>query len=195
MLKIIAVTYRQTTELEVFLGSLLLQTCPAWSVELIHDGKVPDDVCEVMKKYSLDKRIKFICSKNRVGNWGHKNRNIGLTHIIPCSTDWVLQTNADNYYTPEFVEQVLSAAALENVGIVMTDTVHSHLHYGYHSSRLFEGGLDLGCFIVRSDIAVKTGFTKEHFSADGFYAVECAKECERQGLVAAHISKALFVHN
>jgi GT2 family glycosyltransferase len=193
MVSILAVTYFQETELEVFIGSLLLQTRPDWKLYLVHDGVPPEKVCRIVGRYA-DPRITFWHSEERNGKWGHPNRKKALEALEGNPDDFVLQTNADNYYCPDFVKQMLDSAK-PGVGIVMSDTLHSHLNYGYHRSQLFEGGLDLGCFIVRYDVAKSVGFKFDHFSADGAYAVDCGAECARRGLSVAHIARALFVHN
>lgn len=195
-IKIIAVTYNHTTELEVFIGSLLLQTCPDWTCEVWHDGPAPLIVKGIMEKYSNDNRIKLRETAERSGFWGHVNRGIALDSLVGDSDDFILQTNADNYMTPGFVEQMLKAAkSREKVGIVFSNTVHSHLKWGLHKSELYEGGIDCGCCMVRLDIAKKVRFLWTHFSADGKYLEECAVEANKRGLCAIHIDRPLFVHN
>lgn len=192
-MQIIAVTFGHTTELEVFIGSLLLQTNPDWQLYLVHDGPVPIEVCKIMARYS-DPRITFWHSEERNGKYGHPNRRKALEALEGDPDDFVLMTNGDNYLSPAFVKQMLDAAK-PGVGIVTCDCVHSHLDWGYHRSQLFEGGLDMSAFIVRYDVAKAVGFRHDHFSADGAYAVDCGAECARRGLSVAHIARALFVHN
>lgn len=195
MLKSIFVTYGHTTELEVSIGSFLLQDNPDWEMLVVHDGAAPKTVHEIMSRYRDDPRIKFTCTLKRNGKYGHINRRYFLNALMADEDDWVLLSNSDNYYCPQFISQMMEATKKEDAGIIFCDTIHSHLNYGYHSSILKEGGLDMGCFIIRADVAKHVGFTKEHFSADGFYAEECAKECARRGLVSYHITHALFIHN
>lgn len=193
-IRIIAVTYAHTTELEVFIGSLLLQTCRDWTLEVWHDGSPSEKVRQIMQRYESDKRVVLRWSESRMGLWGHPNRKRGLEGLQCSEGDYILITNADNYYTPNFVEDMLDMTGSE-VGIVFCDTIHSHLRWGYHRSTLREGGLDMGCGIVRADVAQSVGFRWDNFSADGKYFEACAKECTAQGLVTVHISKGLFVHN
>ena len=198
-LRIIAVTYGHTTELEVFVGSLLLQTCGDWILELWHDGPVPNDVLEIMSQYKIDNRVVLMRSDRREGLWGHPNRKKALERLQCSGEDFVLITNADNYYTPNFVQEMLehSGEIVDGrmVGIVFCDTIHSHHKWAYQRSSLREGGLDMGSGIVRADVAKKVGFPWENYSADGKYFEACAAECRGRGLVAVHIEKALFVHN
>jgi GT2 family glycosyltransferase len=196
-LRIIAVTYNHRTELEVFIGSLLLQTSPDWTCEIWHDGVAPQEVLDIMARYAHDDRIVLKCSPERYGKYGHPNRRRALNELVgDPKSDFVLHSNADNYYTMNFVEDtLLQVKERKNVGIVMCDCIHSHLRWEYHKSRLFEGGIDLGAAIVRLDIAKQVGFKFDHFSADGAYLEECGRVASRMGLCAVHIQKGLFVHN
>ena len=83
----------------------------------------------------------------------------------------------------------------KNVGIVLCNTLHSHADYNIHYSELYECGIDMGAFIVRADIAKKTGFNHIYFSADGKYAEECLAMCIKHRLRALKIHKVLFIHN
>lgn len=196
MLKIICVTYHQTLELEVLVNSLLLQTSDDWSAWIIHDGAYPPNVKEIVDRYAEYSSLKFTSTLIRSGKWGHPNREYGLKMIEADANDYILITNGDNYYVPGFVEQMLKEANTRSgIGVVYCDTIHSHLEWGYHRSQLFEGGLDMGCFIIRADVAKKVGFGWDHFTADGKYAAECAALCFDMGLSAVHINKGLFIHN
>ena len=116
-----------------------------------------------------------------------------LQSIETTTGDYILLSNDDNYYVPRFVEFMLKNTT--GNGIIYCDTVHSHMEYGYHVSDLKENFIDIGAFIVREDIAKKTGFNYDHFSADGVYAEECYANCKRKGLKALKINKPLFIHN
>lgn len=196
-IRFIAVSYEHRTELEVFLGSLLLQTCPDWTCDVWYDGLIPKDILGIMNRYSVDERIIFHHTEKRNGEYGHISRRIGLEEMQgDVNEDFVIHTNTDNYYTPGFVEQMLSAAKSRgNAGLVFSDTVHSHLGWAYHKSEVREGGLDCGCCMVRLDIAKRIGFRWIHFSADGRFLSECGGLAARIGLCAIHIAKPLFVHN
>lgn len=195
-IKIIAVTYYQTTELEVFIGSLLLQTNPNWDIEIWHDGSSPLSVREIIARHSDDPRIKFICTLERNGVWGHLSRKSALSGLMGEDDDLVLLTNADNYYCPGFVDQILKAyQSKPEIGLVYTDCIHSHFQWDYHRSEPVEGKIDLGAACIRYDIAKSVGFRWTHYSADGAYIEACAKEAIRRGLRAIHIPKGLFTHN
>lgn len=205
MLRIIAVTFNQVAELTVFCSSLILQTNPDWELLLIHDGPIPEPVKKIMSIYN-DPRIRMINSEIRHNDYGHSNRRLGLNMIDGIEDDYVYITNADNYVVPTFIEQMLGATKYmringqgmmeeARVGIVYCDTVHSHYGHALHKSALKEGGLDMGSFIVRYDIAKSVGFTWTHYSADGAYAEAAKNKCDAMGIEYRYIPKPLFVHN
>ena len=193
MVKIIAVTYGHDREVDVFLNSLILQTCGDWELWLVHDGIPPKEFRDKMRKYTHERRIHFEWSSQRVGNWGHSNRGAWLNKIQADADDYILMTNADNYYVPIFIETMLGKSRIDSgkADMVYCDTIHSHFEYRYHTSEVYEGGIDLGAFMVRGDIAKSVGFNWTHFSADGRYAQTCGTVCE----TAVHIHMGLFIHN
>jgi GT2 family glycosyltransferase len=193
-LKIICVAYNRPTDMVVLLHSFLLQTCNDWELWFIHDGEPSDDVKRSSALYAQEPRIHFIATKKVGGNYGHPNRKWMLENIPQEEGDYVLITNDDNYYVPEFVEQMLSAC-IENTGFVMCDCLHSYDHYDYFSCETAECKIDMGEFIVRLDIAKEVGFIHDHHSADGAFAVECINLCVARGLGIRKIPRALFVHN
>lgn len=191
-LHIIAVAHNRDISLRILVDSFICQTNPNWQLYVIHDGEYFKKVKEVVDLYT-DYRVMFLHSKTRNGKYGHPNRKFMLERMPSCE-DFVLMTNDDNYYVPSFVEEMLSAAA-KDVGIVYCDTVHSHYRYNTLNSLLKEGYIDMGAFIVRLDMAKKTGFNHTEFSADGMFAEEAYATCVKNDLRAVRVPKALFVHN
>ena len=189
---VLVVAYERDISLGILISSFILQTNPNWVLYIVHDGKAPKKVMKIINSYS-DHRVMFIETDKHNGHHGHINRGIYLQKLPTCD-DFVLLTNDDNYYVPEFVERMLYEAS-NDIGIVYCDTVHSHYEYNTNFSVLRENGIDMGAFIVRLDIAKKVGFNYTHFSADGKYAEECHKECTRNNLRVIRIPKCLFVHN
>lgn len=195
-LHIIMVAFRRALPLRIAIDCLLVQTCSRWKLQIIHDGPVPPDVLDIINSYH-DDRIGFFSTDTVQGSWGHPNRDLGLKILESNSQDFVLITNDDNYYVPEFIEQMLQKTerVVLPVGLVFCDTVHSYMKYSVLTSQLKENQIDMGSFIVRLDIAKKVGFKHRHLSADGRYAEECADFCRRTGLVMKRIPRPLFIHN
>jgi len=197
---VICVAYGRPKELQILIGSFLVQTNKNWILHIVYDGPPPQDVKNVVAPYVdkdskyYDTRIDFWKSLERYQHYGHPNRRTMLETIPTNPSDFILMTNDDNYYVPVFVDYMLKECKF-GVGIVYCDTVHSHADYDVHISQLKENCIDMGAFIVRADIAKETGFNYDHFSADGVYAEECLQTCIRRKLLAIKIKKPLFIHN
>lgn len=189
---VICVAYDRDISLRILIDSFIVQTYPNWVLYVIYDGEIPIKVQKIRDSY-MDYRIKFINTDTRNGNYGHPNRKYCL-ELLPENNDFVLMTNDDNYYTPKFLEYMVKEVNGE-IGMIYCDTVHSHYLYNVHTSCLKEQCIDMGAFMVRLDIAKKTGFNHVHFSADGKYAEECKKACVDANLRTIHVPKPIFVHN
>ena len=193
-LHIIAVAYERPIALRVLIDCFLLQTCPDWELNIVYDGPIPKDIMEVLKLYKGERRIFYTNTQKRIGNFGHPNRASMLQAIKGKKDDYVLITNDDNYYVPKFVEFFLYSTN-PTIGMVYCNTLHSYYAYDVHQSMIQEKCIDMGCFIVRLDVAQETGFNHYNHSADGLYAEECQATCKRKGLTSRYIPKALFIHN
>lgn len=199
-IKIICVAYERPVPLEILIRSFILQTDPNWILNIAYDGKAPQSILDVVYPFvsgeRKDDRIHFYESPERYQNYGHPNRRTMLQAMDIEPGDYILMTNDDNYYVPRFVEFMLKECIGSNkAGIIYCDTVHSHMEYNVHKSSLVECGIDMGCFIVKGDVAKETGFNHNHFSADGTYAVECLKTATKRGYKVVKINKPLFIHN
>jgi hypothetical protein len=193
-LHIIAVAYQRPIQLRILCDCFIVQTDPRWVLYIMYDGPPPEDIKQVMDLYNSEKRIHFMCSSHRNGNYGHPNRRKALAKLSGFPDDFVLLTNDDNYYVPVFVEYMMQQAT-RTVGMVICNTVHSHFQYKVHESKPIENSIDMGAFWVRLPIAKAVGFNWDDFSADGKYAEECANACRCNGLEVVHVYKPLFVHN
>jgi hypothetical protein len=193
-LKVICVAYERPVQLLGLICSFVAQTNPNWELYIIYDGEVPEDVNRA-KSFVQDERVFFSNTPTRNGLWGHPNRKIALESIPGEPGDYVLITNDDNYYVTSFVDQMLTAASVEDTGMVACYTVHSYNLHAVHKSEVRENGIDMGAFIVRLDIARWVGFNHTHMSADGAYAEECGNHCSNEGLRIMMIPRPLFIHN
>lgn len=172
----------------------LLQTDPHWILHVVYDGPAPKAIKDVMALYKDEPRILFRETPVKLNDFGHPNRKMMLETLEYEPDDYVLITNEDNYYVPTFVEQFLSKCDT-NVGFVFCFTLHSYLQYGVLQTRIEENYIDMGSFIVKFAVAKEVGFNHVHLSADGTYAVECATECKKKGMLLRYIAKSLFIHN
>ena len=191
---IIAVAYERPIPLQILIGSFIVQTNPNWVLHIIYDGTAPIEIIDIVTPFVKDNRVHFYESPERYQNYGHPNRKTMLQTIETNPGDFILMTNDDNYYVPVFIEYMI-AACHAKIGIVYCNTVHSHAQYDVHNSELRENAIDMGAFMVRADIAKRTGFNHIHFSADGTYAEECFQTCLKYRLKVTKINKPYFIHN
>jgi glycosyltransferase involved in cell wall biosynthesis len=211
-LHVICVAYERPLKLRIFIDCLLVQTDQNWQLYIVHDGPPSKEMWNMLKLFGItqknrvtkDDKIEFCYSVERYHSdkkqtWGHPNRRAMLNQLEGNNHDFILITNDDNYYVPTYVETMLSAVA-DDIGIIYCDCVHSHVQYQtFHILRcpaeLRVKGIDMGAFMVRFDIAKKTGFNHDDFTADGMYAEECYTACRIKGLDTVYVHKLLYVHN
>jgi hypothetical protein len=192
-LKIICVAYERPVQLVNLIGCFIVQTNPNWELYIIYDGEVPESILKA-KAVHQDKRVFFTNSPERNGNWGHPNRRDALDSLPGEDVDYVLITNDDNYYVPTFVDQMLRNCN-QSIGMVYCDTIHSYAHHNLTQSVPVEGGIDMGAFIVKYNIAKKVKFKHDSFTADGLYCEECRRDCAMGGYNIIQVPRPIFVHN
>lgn len=186
MLSFIAPAYQYIPILPYALSN---QTCPDWELILLHDtynekyAKLVEDL--------NDPRIRLYFSREQKGRWGHPLRKIGLTQLSSYST-FVCHTNCDNYYTPNFVEEMQSVIEGDVIGSYC-DCIHSHFAWQTLFTRLRHGEIDCGAVIVRTPIAIEVGWKSIEFSADWEMLQEIVGQYGEERFIKVH--KSLFVHN
>jgi len=197
MLYVVVIAYERPVPLRVMMDCLMLQTFHDWDITVVHDGAASQSVKAVISAYEKDPRVHFIETPQRRGFWGHPNRQMMIEALPPSSQDYLLITNDDNYYVPEFMSQMMHETQHQpNVGMVHCDVVHNYFKYGVLSTRPVPGRIDIGCFITRLDVAQAVGFSRlEDPVADGYFAQSCAQRCQQCGLKVIHLARPLFVHN
>ena len=185
LLEIIAVTYKQDHIMHCFMESILAQTLKNWRTFLIHDGP-----CELFEKesekYKLDPRINVSNTLTRYNDFGHSLRSQGLEKFIGNS-EYLLITNADNYYVPTFIEEM----CLGTEDFVYCNMIHNHRNYGVLDSKIERGFIDMGSFIVKTKIAKQVGFNHTCYAADWFFIQDLLKVVSS----IRKVDKTLFVHN
>jgi len=178
------------------ISSLLLQTHKNWELILIHDGPSSNG----MRSYIPDDdRIKYIESDTRYGNWGHYHRQWALEEIrkgnLP-DCDYVVVTNADNYYTPEFIRYSLHHIRLKHTTVATypAQIVHSYTAFKVMDCRFQRGFIDSGCVMIKKDIACEVGWRDiESHSSDWTFFSDIAAKYSPSNFVK--IPGCLFVHN
>jgi hypothetical protein len=194
-LDIIAVAYNHIESLKCFIQSIKCQTNNNWKLFIIHDGPNTELKNSLQQNnYLEDDKIIFIEHPIRTQNHGHLLRKWGLANLV--KSEYVLITNADNYYTPNMVDEVLK----NNADFIYFDCVHSHTtefnhnksSYGHMNCKLLANQIDMGCVAVKSSIATNIGFNSTSYSADWDYFNSILNQAEPS---IVKINKILFVHN
>jgi glycosyltransferase involved in cell wall biosynthesis len=194
-LHVITIAYDRPVGLRGLIDSFILQSNPDWDMIVFHDGPASFSVRQTASLYENDKRVSFVETSGRQGNWGHANRKAGLQMLMGEPGDFVLITNDDNYYIPRFVEYMFDIASQGNVGMVYCDFLHHTLNYINMISQPKLNYIDMGAFIVDLALAQEVGFNHDVAGADGLFAEECNAKCIERGLRSVHIEKTLFIHN
>lgn len=181
---------RRWQQLNGLLCSLRAQTYPHWQALIVHDGPVlPASRLAALQKLEGG-NVRVQVTPERKAKYGHPHRQATL-EALTTDTTWVGLTNDDNYYAPVYLEWLVSAGERVKADLVHCDCVHSHRQWRYFPTAPKRGKLDLGGFLVRSDLAKSVPFTKFDFAGDGDWVNRLAAKAKRIEKVGA----VLFVHN
>jgi hypothetical protein len=169
--------------------SLLAQCHRDWELILLHDG--PDDQGLGERLAALkDKRIKYQATPSRGGVWGHPLRERGLRQV---TGNYVVHTNLDNYYVPQFCQAMLGAMTPELVAVRCRFLTHYTEYQQPCPADLCLGGIDLGCLMYRASVALSLGFPWRRFEAD-WDLVEAARQAYGDATIGK-LDRVLFIHN
>ena len=106
----------------LLIPNLLTQTHGDWRLILIHDGPNSTELAKQVEHFQ-DSRIGLHFTEKRYNDYGHSLRAMGLKLVT--NTDYLVHTNADNYYVPKFCEYMLKSFS-EGIVAVYCDMIHSH---------------------------------------------------------------------
>jgi len=191
---IIITAYKRYNAIKTLLYSLLAQTYNNFDLIIIHDGFDRLHI-DTMAEFLQYPNIMYFQTPIRYNNWGMSLRNIGISL---ATGDFIINTNDDNYYTPNWLEELNSAIESDqNINFVYYDMVLSHNNienhnkkdYGLFTPQLKHSYIDMGQFAVKREIIKKYTFNLTA-PADGELVEEMLPE-----LNAHYIDKILFVHN
>jgi len=200
---IVCVAYKRYTQIPVLIHSFLCQSLQNWKLHIIHDGydqKMDELLQPYQEKYP---QIHYEFTPSRHNDYGHTLREIG---IQKADTEFILITNDDNYYVPEFLKLMFREISARQLDMVLCDMVHSHLsggdgskvynadQYGCLSTFPKKFMIDIGCFIVRTELAKRVGFKDKSFIGDGTF-VEDLIAGAGDSMKIGKLRKVLFVHN
>jgi len=174
----------------ILCDALRLQTYAHWTLDLVHDGP---EIRPHTGAWRADPRITIRHTERRYNDWGHSLRAEALTAERLAAAgrmpDYVVVTNADNYYAPPFLEAMLLMAAGRSGAYC--DCVHSHYGWRLLPAALTLNHIDCGSLLVETDLAIAVGWPGRQFAADWqWIAALLAK-----GGQFVHVAHPYFVHN
>lgn len=182
-------TYQRYDQIKGTLYSLVSQYNTDWSAQVIIDDIKNDTIVNIIKDIN-DSRISYTFAGQRYNDWGHTPREIGKQQ---SESQYIIMTGDDNYYVPTLVEELkLVANNSSTPALIYWDMIHSHRNYHAFYSILTHGGIDMGAFATRNDIA-KTIKLSSNFAADGEFIATMLTSYPLEKFVK--IDKFLYVHN
>jgi len=198
---VIAVAFENFGALKVFVQSWLNQTHENWTLTVIHDG--PNEKFNLLMndyKREAPEKIDYFNTALRFNDYGHSLREIGLKQI---RGDYVLLTNADNYFIPKTIEYINEIFEQQTPDVVLYDMVHSHNRpglrnqpaYSFFETNYSRENIDMSAAIVRASLAKKAGFRDKTFAGDATYFEDILRQKAPTPLIIAKIHRVFFVHN
>lgn len=169
---------------------------------MVHDGPNPE--CREWVEAFDDHRVLYRESPIRGGFWGHPNRKWLLDEEV--TTKWVTWGNADNYYTPAYVDWLKKTGDAHKVDVVVCNIVHNYPNVNGRNDppySVLEGGLginrvDFISFIINTEVMKTVGFNHQQFiGADGMVLEDYKRWCTSQDRDPswALLPNILAVHN
>jgi glycosyltransferase involved in cell wall biosynthesis len=186
-------THSRTDLLMTCISSIVGQTNPNWKIHIVADGptdEVKEKLSAIAGYYENESRIRWTILDERHNDWGHTPRNIGLEQ---ATEEWVVMTGEDNYYCPEFVNEMLQVSKEQH--FVYCNMVHNWVNKEYVgiSTALSLGRIDIGCFMVRTNMGNKIKLNIKEEWADWYYVEEFIKKYPNAKVIK--LNKILYVHN
>ncbi len=169
-------------------GVLRDQTQEDHSLYLIHDGPIPTG-----KRLRCPGNVHPVETEYRHNDWGHTLRQIALRDAASWDWDFLVHTNADNYYAPTFCAEMVSAFQPGDVA-VFCNMLHNDWGYRYRETEWQRCRIDCGCVMVRREVALEIGWRARHKTADWEgYMEPIVKQYGRKQIRKIH--PVLFIHN
>lgn len=165
----------------------LAQTYENFELFIHHDGPLENpDLADCFR--SISDKIIFFDDLPHRGAWGFYHRHRIAT--LEPAADWVLFTNEDNWYAPDFLRTMLHKGITENAGLVYTNMIHSHENWRPFDTAIGVGRIDMGAFIVKSELVKTTSWDDFSPIADGIYCEKLSRKTK-----CVKLENFQFVHN
>lgn len=175
------------------ISSLINQTHRNWVLHLIHDGENSTGLRKLIEHIN-DPRILYTETEYRAQNWGHLWRQKWLQKLKGSDVDYICVTNADNFHSPNYCEQMLKGFTNGQVATYCAQMSHSYINWRIIDCKLQQGYVDSAGVLVRADVATSIGWPDvEAHSADWLYFKAII---DRHGAEKfAKVEGMLLVHN
>jgi hypothetical protein len=153
---------------------MMTQSHKDWELYLVHDGEADQFTRDYVNLIN-DDRIKFFETEKRINSYGHPIRAEYLNKLKTSDCDYVLITNADNYHTPNCLENLVNGFDDTIMATYCESMVHSYVGWGVMNCSMQFGSVDCASVMVRKDIACNVGWrdTVSH-SSDWTYFQDIA---------------------
>ena len=197
---IVVAAYQRYLHLPILIHSFLTQTNQNWKMVILHDGPDSDHhkiVEPFIKTYS---NITYHQSSERFNDWGYSLREWAMNEFV--DTPWILNTNDDNYYVPIFLQECCSYIDKDpSLDFIMYDCLMNTLTENSKNQSFYEtqysfpklGYIDIGSFIVKSDLIKDIGLNTKTAISDGLLVEDIINK--HPNLNLHKLNKTLFVHN
>lgn len=144
-----------------------------------------------MQEYSKYENITYSAHGKRNHNdWGHSVREYGKDD---AREEILVMTSDDNYYTPNFVREVLEEFKNPLIYFVYCDMINNLLGYAATSCAIEPCKIDIGCFATRTKFAKRIELGKDYASDYHFAKDYVDMFCLESNI--KKINKILYVHN
>jgi len=190
MIEFIVPTWKRPKQLMMMLSSLCSQTNQNWKAHVIIDG-MTNDYFYVKNHFQFDPQIRFSHIEGPNNDWGHTARSYGL---LQAKEEWVVMTGDDNYYTPNFVNEMLNTAIENGCEFVYCDMVHNNWGYKSVNSRLAHGYIDIGNCMMKKENTKDITLEKD-YNADWTFISEYCRKNKKHSKAIMKIDKILYIHN
>jgi hypothetical protein len=141
-----------------------------------------------------DKRVHFRYTLERLGNYGHHIRAEYLQKL-KNNGKYVLISNADNYYMPDFLMRaIIALESNENaVASYCSQIVHNYTGWQVMNCKLQRGYIDCGQVLLKAKESAEVGWNSLEHSSDWTFFEDIAKKYGKNSFV--QFEGCHFVHN
>lgn len=167
-----------------FFTSLKRQRYDNWRCFMVLDG--PHEPAS-----DLFAGVTWVETPVRRGLWGHPYRQLGIDQCLAAGAAYVGLNNDDNYLTPGYLEQLVSALQEADADLVVCQTLHAGLGWQLLASEPKVGCVDVGNWLAAADLIRQVPFQETDYYADGRFVESLAAKARR----IVRLERPLFVKN